>query len=200
MDKQTLSTTSQTGKLKADKSQLFAKYFPEDGTGKRPLTQTIHKKTPAEVFTLLKNLDNLPQFFENLSKVESLGPNKANWYFKNNSPSFDSFSVPMSLEFDTNNQGLVWKAEDAAGFDYSVAIELQTAPANRGTIVHMMVAYDNLAGEIAGKFEKLFGKDAEMTSKKNLYRLKAFCETGSVPTTEGQPSGRDEDQPQELKH
>jgi uncharacterized membrane protein len=182
------------------RSELFAKYYPQEGQGKRPMSITVHKRQMSEVFNLLKNLENFPQFFENLSKVELQGEGKANWYFRDNSPSFDSFAVPMSVEFDRNNNGMVWKAEDKAGFNYSVAIELAEAPAQRGTVVRMLVAYDNLAGEIAGKFEKLFGNDAEMISKKNLFRLKAFCETGSVPTTEGQPSGRDEDLAPELKH
>lgn len=185
--------------VKSTSSALAAKYFPEDGSGRRPLSATIYKKDVAEVFKLLQNVENFPQFFESLMKVENLGDGKAHWHFHQDSSSFEPFSVPMSVDYDHSQNGLVWKAEDKAGFDYSIAIELVPAPANRGTVVRLMVAYDNLAGEIAGKFEKLFGKDAEVTSKKNLYRLKSFCETGSVPTTEGQPSGRDEDL-KETKH
>lgn len=173
-------------------SALAAKYFPEEGTGKRPLSTTIYKKSMAEVFGLLKQLENFPQFFDSLHKVDSVEGSRAQWHFRDSRTS-EAFSVPMSVEIDQDNHVLVWKAEDKAGFDYSVAIELAPASAQRGTVVRLMVAYDNLAGEIAGKFEKLFGKDAEMISRKNLHRLRAFCETGSVPTTEGQPSGRKED-------
>lgn len=173
-------------------SALAAKYFPEEGTGKRPLSTTIYKKSMAEVFSILQRVDSFPHFLDSLQKVESRSEGKAQWYFQD-SLSKEAFDIPMSVQYDQNNNALVWKAEDKAGFDYTVAIELAEAPAQRGTIVRLMVAYDNLAGEIAGKFEKLFGKDAEMISRKNLHRLRAFCETGSVPTTEGQPSGREED-------
>lgn len=185
--------------LRETQLKLFEKYFPDDGLGKRPLSQTIYKKTVSEVYSVLKNIENLPLFFENLERVQIRGDREADWYFKglqveNMEP------VPMSLTVDEDLSSLVWKAETKAGFDYSVGFFLEPAPANRGTIVRMLVAYDNLIGEIGGKLELLFGKDALITSKKNLYRLKAFLETGHVPTTEGQPSGRDEDVPHELKH
>ncbi|KYG63785.1 hypothetical protein AZI86_13255 [Bdellovibrio bacteriovorus] len=194
---------SKNENLKNQSSALAAKYFPEEGSGRRPLSATIYKKTVSEVFDLLRNVENFPQFFESLKKVETAGEGKAQWYFQGipseGFSSHDSFSVPMNVQFDQSNNSLVWKAEDKAGFDYTIAIELLPAPADRGTIVRLMVAYENMLGEIAGKFEKIFGKDAEVTSKKNLQRLKAFCETGSVPTTEGQPSGREEDL-EETKH
>lgn len=199
MDNQKVSSSQKASPLKKYKNEIFAKYYAEEGKAKRPVSETVNK-SPAEVFNLLQNLDNFALFFENLEKVEKLDAQRATWYFKNHSPTLKGFSVPMKIEFDRNNHGLIWKAEDGAGFNYSVAIELEPAQAGRGTIVRMMVAYDNLVGEIGGFFAKLFGQDAEVLSKKNLQRLKAFCETGHVPTIEGQPSGRDEDQSPEMKH
>lgn len=176
--------------------KLFEKYFPEDGLGKRPLSQVINRMSVSEVYAVLSNFENLPLFFEHLEKVQIRNNNQADWYFKD----LKTNAIPMTFEADEQLSTLVWKAETKAGFDYSVGFFLEPAPAGRGTVVRMLVAYDNLAGEIAGKFEMLFGNDAMVTSKKNLYRLKAFLETGHVPTTEGQPSGRDEDIPLSMKH
>ncbi|AFY01930.1 SRPBCC family protein [Bdellovibrio bacteriovorus] len=179
--------------------RLFEKYFPEDGLGHRPFSLTINKKNPAEVYALLRNLENLPSFFEHLGRVQINGPNQADWYF--NEAGIDQpVRVPMQLEDDEGAFTLIWKTETSAGFDYQVGIFLENASASRGTMVRMLVAYDNLAGEVGGKIERLFGKDAMMTSKKNLYRLKAFIETGHVPTTQGQPSGRDEDESDNWIH
>lgn len=176
------------------------KYFSEERTGERPMSITIYKKSVPEVFAILKNIENFPEFFEHLKKIEMGADGLSQWHFHNSSDSPETaFSVPMTLSMEGNNL-LVWKAETKAGFDYTVAIELLPAPANRGTVVRVMVAYDNFAGELASKIEMLFGKDAKVMAKKSLYRLRAFCETGHVPTTVGQPSGREEDLLPESKH
>lgn len=186
-------------KSKKTELRLFEKYFPEDGLGHRPFSLTISKKSPQEVYTILRNLENLPSFFEHLERVQIINADQADWYF-NEAGIAESVQVPMQLEGDEEAFTLIWKTGTSAGFDYLVGIYLENASAGRGTMVRMLVTYDNMIGEVAGKIERLFGKDAMLTSKKNLYRLKAFIETGHVPTTQGQPSGRDEDEGDQLKH
>lgn len=185
---------------KKNKFDFSASTMKAVDNGKRPMSVTIHKKKPEEILALLQNVQNFPLFFEGLEKIDMKDTQNGTWQFKQLKDQ-KSFTVPMRLSFGTGaSQSLLWKAEDAAGFSYSIDIEILPAQSDRGTIVRMNVAYDNLAGDIAGFFEKLFGKDAEVTTKKNLQRLKAFCETGHVPTTEGQPSGRNEDLSPEMKH
>lgn len=186
-------------KSKKTELRLFEKYFPEDGLGHRPFSLTINKKSPPEVYAILRNLENLPSFFEHLERVQIINPNQADWYF-NEAGIAEAVRVPMQLQDDEAAFTLIWKTETSAGFDYLVGIFLENASAGRGTMVRMLVAYDNMMGEVAGKIERLFGKDAMLNSKKNLYRLKAFVETGHVPTTQGQPSGRDEHESDQLKH
>ncbi|WP_413293777.1 hypothetical protein ACLSU7_01635 [Bdellovibrio sp. HCB185ZH] len=166
---------------------------------KLPVSNTIYKKSPDEVFQLLKTPGNLPYFFHNLTKTEVISENKNRWFYEANEESPEAFDFVMQSEFDPSSPALLWRSEDSMGFDYSVAIELEGAPANRGTVARMTVIYDNKAAKIAAAFEKVVGKDAETISRRILSRIKAFCETGSVPTTLGQPSGRKEDLPQ-LKH
>lgn len=180
---------------------FFSRYFisNENVRPKRPMSATI-KRQPEEVAALLSDIKNLPLFLENLEQVESLVNGGATWYFKSENEQSYSVKIPMITEFQRLEDGFVWASEDKVGFKYSVAIQLEKARANRGTIVRMMVLYDSLAGDLVGVFEKVFGNDAEILSKKNLQRLKAFCEIGHVPTTAGQPSGRDEDKPESMKH
>lgn len=170
---------------------VFASYFKDEEPSKRPVSTTIHKSV-AEVTSLISDLKNLPLFLEYLEMVEAGKGSQANWHFKNSERDAKSYIVPVNFK-TVEGEGVFWQAEDAAGFQYSVGVQILPAPAGRGTIVRMMTAYDSTVGEIAGLVEKVFGKDAEATSKKNLQRFKAFCETGHVPTTEGQPSGREED-------
>lgn len=166
---------------------------------KRPLSTTI-QKSKDEVFALLINIQNYPHFLENLEQVEAGDGGRTTWHFRDAAMGEHKLSMPMMFENQKERDGLIWKATDAAGFKYSIAIHVAAAQAGRGTVVSMQVKYDNVAGQIAGVFEALFGNDAETLTKINLQRFKAFCETGHVPTTVGQPSGREELSTSTTKH
>lgn len=170
------------------KRDIFVKYFPDENAAKHPLSATI-QRPQSEIFAILRDVGNFPLFFENLERVEVLNSELSNWHFKGE----EEFAVPIQIRSDFDGDLLVWKSQDATGFVYTLAIHLEPAQAGRGTVVRLMVAYDATSGAIASIFEKMFGLDAKVLSKKNLQRLKAFCETGHVPTTDGQPSGREED-------
>lgn len=170
---------------------VFATYYKGEEPSKRPISETINKPL-AEVTALISNLKNLPQFLEYLEMVEAGKGSESKWHFKNAEHGNKGLVVPIHFE-TIAGEGVFWQAQDSAGFQYSVGVQILPAPAGRGTIVRMMTAYESGVGEIAGAVEKLFSKDAEATSKKNMQRFKAFCETGHVPTTEGQSSGREED-------
>lgn len=178
---------------------FFARYNKEEASSKRPFSVTI-KRSLEEVSALLNDIQNLPLFMENLASIESVVDGKYMWHFRDEEGDGMLFQVPMVIEMNKIKNTYLWESEDGAGFKYSVGLILERAPGDRGTIARMMVMYDTLAGDLVGMVEKLFGKDADILSKKNLNRLQAFCETGHVPTTKGQPSGRDEDQPTELRH
>ena len=49
------------------------------------------------------------------------------------------------------------------------------------------------AGPAGALLAKLFGEEPEMQIRDDLRRFKCLVETGEIPTTEGQPSGREED-------
>jgi uncharacterized membrane protein len=170
---------------------VFANYFKGEEPAKRPVSETINRPV-TEVTSLLTNIKNLPLFLEYLEMVEAGKGTNTQWHFKNNASSSKALVVPVNFK-TVEGEGVYWQAEDSAGFQYSVGVQIMAAPAGRGTVVRMMTAYESAIGEAAGVVQKLFGKDAEATSKKNLQRFKAFCETGHVPTTEGQSSGREED-------
>jgi uncharacterized membrane protein len=180
-------------------SDFFARFVKQDVTPKRPFSTTINRSIQ-EVSAILDDIQNLPLFLENLEEIESIVDGRYQWRFRNEENSTEKLFIPMSMDSGRTKNGYVWETEDGVGFRYSMAILLEPASAGRGTVARIMVLYDSIAGDLVSIFEKIFGNDADIMAKKNLQRLKAFCEIGHVPTTVGQPSGRDEDQPLTLKH
>lgn len=169
--------------------------FFQDKEKDRPFSETINRPI-AEVTAMLKEISNFPIFLENLEKIESAGITSI-WKFKNRNGE-GSFELPVR---NTENENeFKFEAQDEGGFTFSLRIVLVPAQAGRGTIVRMRCDYDTTTGQLAGMIEKLLGKDATTMTKLTAQRFKALCETGSVPTIIGQSSGREEDQPDNMKH
>ncbi|MBC7457973.1 MAG: hypothetical protein H7235_06820 [Bdellovibrionaceae bacterium] len=178
--------------------ERFGQYFKDIDPEKRPFSATINKPLN-EVYALLSDTKNFPLFFENLEKIEEVKGEKSKWHFKNTFEQ-STMAIAMKTALEKNGESIQWTSEDGAGIKYDIAAQLFPATGGRGTVVHMLVSYETKIGAVMGFFEKLFGVDADVLTKKNLQRFKAYCETGHVPTTEGQPSGRDEDQSETMKH
>lgn len=159
--------------------------------GKRPYTETINKPLQ-EVSAIVGNARKLPEFLEHLSKVEGSENGLSAWHFRNKGEAAQG--KPISFKANVKkDSSFSYVSEDALGFAYQLHLELVPAPGNRGTIVRMMPAFESGAGTAVAKVEALFGADSSLHAKKTLQRLKAYCETGHVPTIEGQSSGREEE-------
>ena len=151
-------------------------------TERRPVSVTI-KKPLDEVYAIVCKQKNWPLFFENLGKTEEVPGNGLAWHLVG----------PRKSVSEKKNDTIQWISEDEAGSKCHILVQLTRATGNRGTVVRMLMTYQIRESGVSGFFEKLFGPDVTVSTKKNLQRFKAYCETGHFPTTDGQPSGREED-------
>jgi uncharacterized membrane protein len=82
--------------------------------------------------------------------------------------------------------------------DLTVKGEIRFAhgPNNRSTVLIVSSDYTLPGGKLQEWLEMFSGNDPDTVVQVQMKRLKAFLETGEIPTTVGQPSGREE----ETKH
>ena len=59
-----------------------------------------------------------------------------------------------------------------------------------GTVVRVRLQYNPPGGKLGSAVAWLFGEEPSLQVRDDLRRFKALLETGEVPTTQGQPSGR----------
>ena len=78
-------------------------------------------------------------------------------------------------------------------------VEFRPATGGRGTVAEIHLSYEAPAGSAGAALAKLFGEEPEIQVREDLRRFKRLIETGEIPTTEGQPSGRDEDAREERE-
>jgi len=165
-------------------SDFFTRYNKVEAARKPPMSVTI-KRSLEDVSAIVNDFQNLPLFMENLETIESVVEGHYNWRFRDENDYRLELRIPMVVELNKLENSYLWESEVEAGFKYSVGLDLERAAADRGTVARMMAIYECSPGDLAGRYEKIFGKDAEMVSKRSLFRLQAFCETGYVPAILG---------------
>ena len=96
---------------------------------------------------------------------------------------FLSLELVSAKEEGSNQFRIVWQNNKDQKIAGKLTFLIQAGPAGRGTIITS-----------EADFKKLNFKDDSPSTLMNLFlkRMKALIETGEIPTTKGQPSGREE--------
>lgn len=147
-------------------------------------------KSPAEIYTFFRNFGNLPYFMKDLISLTVISEKISHWVVQlEHGP-----KVEWDAEIIDEKYGemISWKTVGKTEVEQAGTIWFSKAPINLGTVVRLHLAYSIPAGKIGKITTKLIGEDPETLILINLRRLKAYLETGEVPTTQGQPNGRDQ--------
>lgn len=184
--KQTLHETQQPKAELRESRNTRGRYYDDDMSR---FAITIGK-TQAEVFQFWRDLTNLPKFMKDLKSVEILSEKRSKWKVEVAS----GLSVEWTAEItkERPNEMIAWKSIDGSEVDTWGSVWFWPAPEGRGTVVSLSLDYKIPGGKLAELAAKLLKEDPETLIQTNLHRLKALLETGEIPTTEGQPSGREE--------
>jgi len=144
-------------------------------------------KPLAEVFAFLRDFSNFPLFMKNLKAVEKLSTTRSRWSFEHDAKLVTWDAV---IDAEEPNRLIAWKTTGEAPAPHFGVLTLEPAVGDRGTVVSLKTDGDKQPGKLLGLASSFVGKDSKSQSTVNLYRLKAYLETGEFPTIEGQANGR----------
>ncbi len=152
------------------------------------------RKSRAELFAFWRDFSNLPDFMENLEKIEfedgKLGT--ATWHIR--APAGHTVKVKTEIAREQEGELIAWRSVEGSEIDTEGRVTFEDAPGDRGTRVGLIVAYKPPAGEIGRAFAKLFLRKPEVQARHDLKRFKMLMETGEVAT-----SARTKDQTRAAK-
>jgi len=141
-----------------------------------------------ELYEYWRNLENLPNFMTHVKSVKDLGEGRSHWKVE--------ILDKVPLEWDARmtqdrpNEMIAWETEPDADIQNRGYVKF--IPTDYGTEVSVSLEYDPpgaMLGRFAGGAVKFI---AEQEIKEQIRNFKRLMETGVLPTTEGQPSGRAE--------
>lgn len=146
--------------------------------------------SPEKVFGFYRDFKNLPLFMKELQDIEVLSPQLSRWRVKLSSGPEVKWDAEIIAEIP--NQMISWRSVGESEVSQRGTIWFDRAPAGRGTIIHCAMDFSVPGGMVTEFVTKMMGEDPNTLVNANLKRLKAYVETGEIPTVEGQPSGREE--------
>lgn len=140
----------------------------------------------AEVYRFWRNFENLPTFMRHLKSVSMREGGISRWVAKG--PAGTKVEWDARLINDVENKVIGWQSLE--GSNVSTAGSVNFDETEHGTAVRVHLQYSPPAGKLGSTVAWLFGEEPTQQVREDLRRFKALLETGEIPTTEGQPSGR----------
>ena len=140
----------------------------------------------AEVYRFWRNFENLPRFMRHLDSVAMREAGISHWVARG--PARTTVEWDARIVNEIENQVIGWQSLE--GSTVSTAGSVNFDETAHGTRVRVHLQYNPPGGKLGAAVARLFGEEPSVQIRDDLRRFKALLETGEVPTTEGQPSGR----------
>ena len=145
-------------------------------------------RSPQELYKFWRDFENLPRFMENLESVTRLDDQRSHWVAIG--PGGKEIEWDAEIYNEKEGELIAWRSLPGSDLTNAGSVHFEPAPDGRGTYLKVTLNYNPPGGKAAALFAKLFGQEPGQLVEHNLKRLKQLIETGELPTTEGQPSGR----------
>jgi len=143
-------------------------------------------KPIGEVFRFWRNLENLPQFMRHLESVAVREEGISHWVAKGPAGSKVEWDARIINEVD--NKVIGWQSLKGSTIATAGSVNFDETP--HGTRVRVHLQYNPPAGRLGALVARIFGEEPNQTVREDLRRFKQLMETGEIPTTKGQSSGR----------
>jgi uncharacterized membrane protein len=144
-------------------------------------------KSPEELYRFWRDFRNLPRFMRHLQSVSVAGDGRSHWVAK--APAGTTVEWDAEVINEKPNELIAWRSL-AGSVNNAGSVHFERAPGGRGTEVKGTLKYDPPAGRLGAWVAWLFGEEPDQQVADDLRRFKQMVETGEIPTTAGQASGR----------
>lgn len=141
-------------------------------------SRSLHIEAPVErVFGLISSFEELPQFVNNVRRVQDLGSGRFRW----------TVIGPAGMDIDLEdeiyevvpNERISWRSVAGSRVGYEGTVRFQTD--GNGTRIDVHFAYNPPGGALTDAVAWILGSDPQHQMQEALLRIKTFLETGNPP-------------------
>lgn len=144
-----------------------------------------------QLYRFWRDFENLPRLMTHLTSVTRIDDRRSHWVAEG--PAGATVEWDADLIDDVPNERISWQSTENSALPNSGTVRFFSAGPRHGTTVSVDLRYEAPGGTLGAVLAFLFGKEPRQQITEDLRAYKAFVETGEVPTTQGQASGRGRD-------
>lgn len=116
---------------------------------------------------------------ENIVSVEPAGASgRSRWTIL--APLGSQVELETEIVEEREGEMISWRSVGGSDIEAEGKVHFRDAPAGRGTEIEAIIAYKPPAGEAGRLIAKLFGREPNIQTRRDLKRLKMLLETGEI--------------------
>jgi uncharacterized membrane protein len=119
--------------------------------------------------------------------VQRIDDKRSHWVAK--APGGTTVEWDAEIVNEIPDELIAWRTLSGADVISNGAVRFR-ASAGRGTVVQVTMQYEPPLGTVGKAVAWMLGKEPSQTVREELRHFKNLMESGEIPTTDGQPRGR----------
>ncbi len=145
-------------------------------------------RPPEACYRFWRDFGNFPGFMQHVEAVRMIDATRSHWTVR--APLGRRVEWTAELSSDVPSQQLGWRTLAGSEIEHAGVVHFAPGIGGRGTRVQIDLDYVAPLGQAGARLARLFGEEPSQQVAEDLRRFKQLIETGEIPTTVGQPSGR----------
>lgn len=175
--------TGEGGALTAGLARL-ERNLPAPQTVKVSRSVTIGRPRK-EVWRYVRDLETFPRWASHVESVAEADDGRSHWTVRG--PGGTRLAWDTEIVNEVEGERISWQTLPGADVRNAGNLILKDAPGDRGTEVHLRLAYDPPAGALGRAVARLFGEEPGTDALHDLRRLKQLLELGETATNAMRP-------------
>jgi len=131
-----------------------------------------------EVYSFWRDFQNFPRFMRHLESVTVQSPTRSHWKAK--APAGQSVEWDAEIIDERENELIAWRSLPGTEVPNSGEVRFRKAPGDRGTEVHVQLAYDPPLGKVGAKIAALFREAPGQQLTDDMRHFKQVMELGDI--------------------
>jgi uncharacterized membrane protein len=154
-----------------------------DRTGQKIEKTILIARPPEEIFRFWRNLENLPEFMDNLESVRQSGDRNSHWVVKG--PGGRRLEWDAEIVNEHQGEMISWQTLPGADVQSAGTVRFTPEEGGKSTLLRVVLEFHPPGGSLGAKAARFFGKDPAGQLERDLVRLKEILESKPVSTAAG---------------
>jgi len=146
-------------------------------------------KSPEELYRFWRDFKNLPKIMRHIERIDVADDRRSHWVARAQGVPGGGVEWDAEIIRDDPNSLIEWRSLPGSNVETTGQIRFERGLGDRGTEVHVHMAYVPPMGTLGKWIAILFGQNPKRLVREDLRNFKRLMEIGEILTIDGQSHG-----------